>query len=111
MPQNYGERRELLLRGIETVRRLWRGEAEPAVSGSGAEINVRIFPPPVRREPPIWLTSAGNIETFRLAGQMGFNVLTNLLGQQPGELAEKIAAYRSARREHGHAGAGHVTLP
>jgi natural product biosynthesis luciferase-like monooxygenase protein len=110
MPQNYRERREILLHGIEMIRRLWRGEAVELVNGAGDPIPVRLFPAPVQSEPPIWLTSAGNLETFRTAGRFGFNVLTNLLGQEPAELAEKIAAYRAARREFGHAGDGHVTL-
>jgi natural product biosynthesis luciferase-like monooxygenase protein len=110
MPQNYRERKEIMLRGIDTVRRLWRGEAVPAQGGTGAEVPVRVFPPPVQADPPIWITSAGNVETFALAGQMGCNVLTNLLGQKPEELAEKLAAYRAALAKHGHAGRGHVTL-
>jgi natural product biosynthesis luciferase-like monooxygenase protein len=110
MPQNYQNRKELMLRGIDTIRRLWRGDAVPATSGTGKPIEVRLFPAPVQCEPPIWLTSAGNDETFRNAGRMGFHVLTNLLGQELAELAEKLAAYRAARREHGHAGEGHVTL-
>lgn len=110
MPNNYKERKDITLRGIETIRRLWRGEAVPVISGTGEEIQVRVFPPPVQNAPPMWLTSAGNVETFRLAGQMGLNVLTNLLGQKSEELAEKITAYRQAWRQHGHAGDGHVSL-
>jgi natural product biosynthesis luciferase-like monooxygenase protein len=110
MPQNYRDRKEVMLRGIDTVRRLWRGESVDATSGTGEPTCVRLFPAPVQAAPPIWLTSAGNVETFRTTGRLGFNVLTNLLGQEPAELAEKIAAYRAARREHGHPGDGHVTL-
>ena len=69
MPQNYKERKEVMVRGIDTIRRLWRGEAVEAESGNGAEIEVRIFPAPLQREPQIWLTAAGNIDTFRMAGQ------------------------------------------
>ena len=110
MPQNYRDRKEVMARGIETVRRLWRGDSVKCKSGTGDEIDVRIFPAPVQHEPQIWLTAAGNIETFRLAGQFGANILTNLLGQKAEELTEKIAAYRAALREHGHPGPGHVSL-
>jgi natural product biosynthesis luciferase-like monooxygenase protein len=110
MPQNYSDRKAIMLRGIDTIRRLWRGESVEATSGTGDPIHLRLFPSPVQREPPIWLTSAGNVETFQIAARMGFNVLTNLLGQEPKQLAEKIAAYRAARRDHGHPGDGHVTL-
>ena len=110
MPQNYKERKEIMLRGIDTIRRLWRGEPVKSVSGTGDEIEVRIFPAPVQRDPQIWLTAAGNIETFRMAGRIGANLLTNLLGQSVEELAEKLDAYRAARREQGHPGPGIVSL-
>jgi natural product biosynthesis luciferase-like monooxygenase protein len=110
MPHNYKERREVMARSIDVVRRLWRGEMVRTCNGPGEEIEIRIYPPPIQRDPPLWLTTAGNIETFRSAGRMGANVLTNLLGQKPEELAEKLTAYRTARQESGHAGRGHVTL-
>ncbi|HYM33231.1 MAG TPA: MupA/Atu3671 family FMN-dependent luciferase-like monooxygenase, partial [Candidatus Cybelea sp.] len=110
MPQNYRERKEITFRGIETVKKLWSGESVKVQSGTGAEIDVRIFPAPVQRDPPIWVTAAGSVETFRMAGELGANLLTNLLGQKAEDLTAKIAAYRAARRERGHAGEGTVTL-
>ena len=110
MPENYHDRKDVMCRGIEMVRKLWRGETITTRNGKGEEIEVRIFPPPLQRDPQLWITAASNIETFRLAGQLGTNVLTNLLGQTVEELASKIVAYREARCEHGYAGAGHVTL-
>lgn len=110
MPENYRDRQDIMCRGIAMVRQLWRGEAVSTRNGKGEEMTVRIFPPPVQREPQLWIAAANNVETFRLAGQLGANVLTNLLGQSVEELASKIAAYRAARSEHGHAGAGQVTL-
>lgn len=110
-PQNYANRREIMLRGIETVRRLWRGEKVRRRDGNGTEIEVGIFPRPIQRELPIWVTAAGSPETFRLAGEIGANLLSHLLGQSIEQLSEKIALYRSAWREHGHGpGTGHVTL-
>jgi natural product biosynthesis luciferase-like monooxygenase protein len=109
-PENYRDRRAVMSSGIETVRRLWRGESVSCRNGNGEPIDVAIFPAPIQRDPQFWVTSAGNIESFRLAGQMGANVLTNLLGQKPEDLAVKIAAYRDARRESGHQGPGYVSL-
>jgi natural product biosynthesis luciferase-like monooxygenase protein len=110
MPENYADRKGVMLRGIETVRRLWRGEAVAARSGSGEELQVRVLPRPVQAEPPLWVTAAGSPDTFRLAGELGANVLTNMLGQTVPDLAAKIAVYREARRAHGHAGDGIVSL-
>ena len=60
-----------MARGIETVRALWRGEAVQATSGDGREIQVKMYPPPVQREPAIWITASGTPETFAAAGRMG----------------------------------------
>lgn len=107
---NYSRRKEVMFQGIETVRRLWRGEAIPATSGSGQPIEVRVFPRPIQSELPMWLTSSGNAETFRMAGELGLNVLTHLFGQGVGDLAKHIATYRAAWRKQGHPGEGHVSI-
>jgi len=80
------------------------------VNGAGKEIPVRIHPRPIQPELPVWLTAAGNVETFRVAGEIGAGLLTHLLGQSVDELKEKIAAYRSAYRQAGHPGKGSVVL-
>jgi natural product biosynthesis luciferase-like monooxygenase protein len=110
MPGNFQDRRRLLGEGIERVRALWRGEEVPAKSGDGKDIRVRIYPAPVQKELPIWLTASGTPETFATAGRMGAGVLTNLLVMKPEELAKNIAIYRAAYKAAGHPGEGHVTL-
>jgi natural product biosynthesis luciferase-like monooxygenase protein len=109
-PQNYAARKELMLREIETVRKLWRGETLPFAGVDGKEVRVKILPRPVQPELPIWVTATGNPETFRVAGQLGANLLTHLVGQKTEDLAEKIRVYRKAWQEQGHAGEGHVTV-
>jgi natural product biosynthesis luciferase-like monooxygenase protein len=109
-PANFKERRELMSRGIETVRALWRGESVAATSGDGKEVQVRMYPPPVQREPRIWITASGNPDTFAAAGRMGACVLTNLLVMKTEELVSNVAVYRKEYREAGHPGEGHVTL-
>ncbi len=102
-PERYDRRRQDLAAGIETVRRLWRGEAHPIVRGDGVASTVNVLPTPVQPELPIWVTAAGNPETYVLAGQMGAHLLTHLLDQGVDELAAKIARYRQAREQAGHA--------
>ena len=96
MPQNYKDRKDVMIRGIDTVRRLWRGGVSAGKSGNGDGIEVRIFPSPVQREPQIWLTAAGNIETFRMAGELGANILTNLFGQKVGGAWREDCRLRAA---------------
>lgn len=70
-----------------------------------------LYPRPVQPELPTWLTATRSTETFILAGRMGVNVLTALLRISKDEMAEKIAAYRKARRDYGHdPDTGKVTL-
>ncbi|TMC15076.1 MAG: amino acid adenylation domain-containing protein, partial [Chloroflexi bacterium] len=109
-PEHYTERKKIMLEKIETVRKLWRGEAIALRNPTGHEVAVKIYPQPIQPELPVWLTSSGNAQTFRQAGEMGVNLLTHLLGQSVDELAEKIALYRQSRQLHGHEGPGHVTL-
>lgn len=109
-PENFATAKDVMLRDVDTVRRLWRGEAVPFPGPLGEQVEVRILPRPVQPELPVWVTAAGNPETFRLAGAMGANILTHLLGQNIEEVAEKIAIYRQAWQESGHRGEGQVTL-
>jgi natural product biosynthesis luciferase-like monooxygenase protein len=112
-PGVHAERRSLLDERIEQVRRLWRGETIPVTDGSGETQQVRIYPPPVQPELPVWITSGGSIKTFQKAGQIGAGVLTYLLTQDLDQLAVKIAAYRaalSARDVADSEAAGHVVL-
>lgn len=109
-PQNYKNRRELFARGIETVKALWRGEAIETIDGDGQTVEVKTFPPPVQKEPKLWVTASSHPDTFALAGRLGANILTNLLVMKPEQLIENVAVYRKAWSEAGHAGAGSVSL-
>ena len=90
-----------LFRDVEVVRKLWRGEAVGFDAPGGKTVNVTTLPRPVQSELPVWITTAGNPETFREAARLGANVLTHLLGQSIDEVAEKIAAYRDELRKNG----------
>ncbi|MBV9762743.1 MAG: LLM class flavin-dependent oxidoreductase [Acidobacteriaceae bacterium] len=110
-PQNYADRKALMFQAIEAFRRLWRGEAITVQSGSGKEIQVRVFPKPFQPAPQIWITAAGSADTFVRAGQIGAHVLTHLLGQSIEDVSEKIRLYRDSLEKHGHdRDAGRVTL-
>lgn len=93
--------RQALFDATEQIRRLWRGEAVefPTLKGTFA---VKTQPRPVSKELPVWVTTAGNPETWRDAGRVGAHVLTHLLGQTIEEVAEKIGLYHEALRAAGH---------
>ncbi|MEZ5645331.1 MAG: LLM class flavin-dependent oxidoreductase [Burkholderiaceae bacterium] len=93
--------RDALFEATEQVRRLWRGEAVDFPTRNGT-FAVKTQPRPVSKELPIWITTAGNPETWRDAGRVGAHVLTHLLGQTIDEVADKIRLYHDALRAAGH---------
>jgi natural product biosynthesis luciferase-like monooxygenase protein len=110
-PENYADAKAVMFREIETVRRLWRGEVLSFPGPKGDPVAVRTLPRPVQPELPVWVTTAGNADTYRAAGEIGAYVLTHLLGQTLDEVEEKVRAYRAAWEQAGHGpDGGHVTL-
>lgn len=110
MPQNYAEAKQIMFESLETVKKLWRGDTVEFPGHDGKNVKVRTLPRPIQDELPIWVTTAGNPETFRQAGEVGGNILTHLLGQSVDDVAKNIEIYREAYKEAGHEGNGHVTL-
>jgi natural product biosynthesis luciferase-like monooxygenase protein len=109
-PENYADRKNIMLRDLDVIRSLWRGESIKRLNGSGKEVDVTIFPRPIQPELPFWITSGGHPQTFQAAGETGANLLTHLLGQSFEELASKIQIYRDAYQKSQKTGSGHVTL-
>jgi natural product biosynthesis luciferase-like monooxygenase protein len=66
-------------------------------------VDVTIFPRPVQPELPVWITSSGNLETFRSAGAIGASVLTHMIGAGMDALEERINVYRDSLEENGFA--------
>ncbi|MEU7136258.1 MupA/Atu3671 family FMN-dependent luciferase-like monooxygenase [Streptomyces sp. NPDC046261] len=110
-PDRYEQRKQYTFEAMQVVQDLWRGGSRKVRAGSGAEIEVKVFPAPVQRELPTWITTTGGGEAFARAGAMGANVLTHLLGQSVEQVAANVRLYRQARADHGHdPDAGVVTL-
>ncbi|HEV9037129.1 MAG TPA: MupA/Atu3671 family FMN-dependent luciferase-like monooxygenase, partial [Puia sp.] len=99
---DYKDRQDTLYSQLDEVKKLWKGETVLRRNGLDREVEVRVFPAPVQRELPVWITSGGSEESFIRAGAAGANLLTHLLGQDITELARKISLYRQALRENGH---------
>jgi iturin family lipopeptide synthetase A len=110
VPDAYERRRELCTEGIDTIRALWAGGSVPARGGTGDALNVSLYPMPMTRELPMWLTCV-QAPSYEKAGELGCGVLAMLTNQRIEEVAEKIARYRQALVAHGHDPAkGNVTL-
>jgi natural product biosynthesis luciferase-like monooxygenase protein len=108
-PENFAESKKIMFESLESVRKLWRGD-KVLFDGPSGDVDVRILPRPIQKELPVWITTAGNPDSFKQAAKIGANVLTHLLGQTFAEVKEKIDAYRAAWKEAGHEGEGTITL-
>lgn len=84
------------------LRKLWRGEEVSFPRKDGTQHAVVTQPRPVSKELDLWVTTAGNPETWKEAGRNGCHVLTHLLGQSVAEVADKIKIYHAALREAGY---------
>ena len=101
-PDGFADAKGQMFRSIDTVQRLWRGETIEFANPLGQLVPTRTLPRPVQAELPTWITTAGNAETYRMAGESGANLLTHLLGQTVAEVGEKVKVYRAARARAGH---------
>ncbi len=108
-PEAFENNKQRMIDEIDVIRRLWRGESA-TFEGPKGPVTVRTLPRPIQRELPFWITAAGNPDTFALAGKLGGGILTHLLGQSIDEVKQKVEVYRSAWKEAGHPGEGHVVL-
>jgi natural product biosynthesis luciferase-like monooxygenase protein len=100
-PENFKDAKKVMADSVEIVRKLWRGEKLKFPGPLGKDVEITTQPRPIQAELPYWVTTAGNADTYRLAGKLGANVLTHLLGQTVEEVASKIKVYREARAEAG----------
>jgi natural product biosynthesis luciferase-like monooxygenase protein len=108
-PQRYEGRREYSFATLETLRRLWRGEAVGFPGPGGETLQVRTYPRPRQPELPLWIVHSTNPQTWAAAGEHGTNVLT--LVDSWARLERNIAAYRQARARAGlDQGTGVVTV-
>jgi len=99
-PKHYDDRRAIMHEGIDTVRRLWRGERVERVNGVGRSVQIGTLPRPVQPELPVWLTSQSEAG-FAHAGSTGEPVLTNLNFNSPKILARNCEVYRENLPEGG----------
>ena len=109
-PEHYADRQDTMFRDIDIVRRLWRGEAvalsrpRPARRSRSAPCRGP-FKPSCRSGSPPPAT-----RDLRAGGRAGLPRAHPPARPDVEELAEKLAIYRTAWRERGHPGDGHVTL-
>ncbi|ANT60177.1 peptide synthetase [Salipiger sp. CCB-MM3] len=95
------DNKRAVIENISQIRDLWSGKPVPFPRKDGSMFDVVTQPRPVSKDLPLWLTVAGNPQTWKDAGTHGCNVLTHLLGQSIDDVAEMIRLYHAALREAG----------
>ncbi len=95
-PSRFADRRAQLPQAVRELRGLWRGKAFEGDDGLGRHTKAHPLPRPQQAELPIWITASESEQSFRDAGEAGFNILTALLALDVDSLAERIAVYRTA---------------
>src|SRR2546421_7297263 len=53
-PENYDDRKAVMFRHIDTIQKLWAGEAVKFKTNGGREVEVRTLPQPVQPRLPTW---------------------------------------------------------
>ena len=95
-PDHYADRRQRTLDAIPELRALWAGRPGEYPDGTGQPVRVVPQPRPVQERLPLWITTSGNPQTWKAAGQLRTGVLGATVGQSRPELADRIADYRAA---------------
>ena len=98
---DYNNRHREMRERITELKKLWKGDSIVRKNGVDKDFSVKVRPTPIQQELPIWVTAAGNPETFKYAGEIGANVLTHILGQSMEQLAENIKTYHQALKDNG----------
>lgn len=91
-----------LFEALDSVRKLWVGDEVEFAKADGTRVARLTQPRPVSKALNAWVTTAGNPDTWRQAGETGCHVLTHLLGQSIEEVGEKIKIYHEGLRKAGH---------
>jgi natural product biosynthesis luciferase-like monooxygenase protein len=102
-PHCFQNRKEVLFEGIQTIQNLWAGKAVSLPCVEGTSVDIKMLPRPIQPQLPIWISIAGNPESWEMAGKIGVNVLTAIVRQPLEVLAARIKSYREAREKGGHA--------
>ncbi len=100
-PENYANKKDIMWRDIEVVKKLWQGEAIELQNGTDKTVSIHTFPHPLQKELPIWITSLSD-ESFIGAGKMGAHILTSPLYQTLDEILRKVLLYRESLAKNGH---------
>ena len=100
-PDKFTKRKEIFNTQLEEVLKLWSGAEIERYNGLGQNTKIAIYPKPLQKSLPYWITAADSDATFELAGKLGANLLTHMLMHNIESLKQKIIIYKTALLENG----------
>ena len=98
---SYDNRKSSMFDSIELIKQLWAGEKLSFSDHDNNNSTIEIYPKPVQKELPLWITSSANPQTWISAAKIGANVLSGLMEQTTEQIAANILLYRNALKENG----------
>lgn len=109
-PEQFDNRKEIMFDSIDVLKRLWEGKRVTFPSAANDYVIDKIYPEPVQKTLPIWITTSRSAESWSRAGEIGANILTALYAIDMKTLERNIAIYRQARARSGFSSEGIVSL-
>lgn len=102
---SFDDRKKSLREKISEFKQCWNNELYPnnSIESKIDQSNtVTTYPRPITKYIPIWITAAGNEETFVYAGEIGANLITHFLEQDYSDLEKKINLYKNSLTRNGY---------
>lgn len=93
----FDEKLDLLLKLRESERVTWSGKHRPAIKDLG------VYPRPEQNPLPVWIASAGSLESAVRAGTLGLPFALAIIGNvNPSDYATHVKLYKEAAAKAGH---------
>lgn len=103
MHLDYGESLLRMKEGMEVVQGAWAGESVTFHGKVFDYADVRVLPKPFQQpHPPVWVAASRSDDTYRWAGEKGFNLMTLANAGPPEVMQGAVGLYRDALRAAGH---------
>jgi alkanesulfonate monooxygenase SsuD/methylene tetrahydromethanopterin reductase-like flavin-dependent oxidoreductase (luciferase family) len=97
------ESHERYREAADFIVKAWNSEGPMTFHGKHFNVDgYTYFPKPIQQPVPIYASAGGTQDSFRWAGEKGFNLGTALFLPNLDKVAEDIALYRKSLVEHGH---------
>ncbi|KAI7254240.1 hypothetical protein KC345_g11280 [Hortaea werneckii] len=93
----FDEKLDLLLKIRESEKVTWSGNHRPPITDLG------IYPRPEQNPLPVWIASAGSLESAVRAGTLGLPFALAIIGNvNPADYAKHVRLYKEAAAKAGH---------